>query len=121
MLTIFFEGMRLEIKKDNSIKAINLSHEIGQAIVWNNKIIVRFELGGSSTPERNIICLNEAGEQIWQIRDPDEWRTGKKFSPRDLFGYLWVDNNSNIWARGRESEYRLNPKNGDILEEVYTK
>ncbi len=99
-----------------------MDHEIGDALVVGNQyIVVRFKAEGEKTPDRNIVCVNDVGEILWRIQDPDEWRTGKKFFRRDLFVGIGVDKKENFWASGGESTYRVDIKTGKILEEIYTK
>lgn len=121
MLKASFEKSILVIEKEEIRKKIDLKYEIGEVLCSGNKILVRFKALGEKTPDRNIICLDDEGHQIWQIRDPDEWRTGKKFRRRDLYVGMGFDADNKLWASGGQSDYRIDLNNGDILEEVFTK
>lgn len=122
MLKSKFNKSILEIKTENGDQHLDLEHEIGDVLATNDEqIIIRFELVGSATPDRNVICLDKFGKTIWRVQDPGMWRVGKKIWPRDLFGGIAFDNEGNLWASGRESRFRIDVKNGQILEEIYTK
>ena len=121
MRKISAQGVCLKIDGGDDVRTIDLGYEIGQVVELEGKIIVRFQLRGEKTPDRNIVCLASNGDQIWQVQDPDEYRTGKKFEPRDLFGGIWINERKELWAGGRSSDFLIDLRSGRILKEEFTK
>ena len=122
MIRSKFNGSVLEINTDDGIRRIDLGHEIGNILTTTEEnVIVRFELVGSATPERNIMSLDKYGNTVWRVEDPGMWRVGREIWPTDHFGGMGFDEKGDLWASGGESRYRIDSKTGKILEEIYTK
>lgn len=121
MKKVRYEGNKVFIASSHGEIAKRFDNEIAQILDIEQGCVVLFKLEGEKTPERNIICLDDAGKLLWQVQDPDEWRTGKKFTPRDLFYAVWLNDSGALWAGGRSSHFRIDAATGKILEEVYTK
>ncbi len=135
MITASHAGSILTITRNAEKKSIDLKFKIGQVLVVEEKVMVRFECVGKDTPGRNVLCLNSEGEKVWQIEEPATWRTAlwKTYNEandltkrsegirRDFLNGVWMDKDGSLWAGGGESIYRINMETGKILEEVYTK
>lgn len=122
MIATKFDGAVLEVNTDHGNRRFDLGHKIGSVLTTSDDyIIVRFDLVGAATPERNIICLDKSGKNLWTVEDPGIWRVGKKSWPSDQFGSMTFNKNGDLWAHGGESKYRIDIKTGKILEEIYTK
>lgn len=121
MAKIYSEGSKLIIE-DAKNRVIDLKHFIGDILpLSDGRILVRFGIKGEQTPDRNIVCLDQSGKELWRVEDPDMWRVGRTFPTRDLYGGIGFDSEGNLWASGRESRYRIDVNTGKILEEIYTK
>ena len=121
MVKVFFAREILNISQGDQSKKLNLKHEIGDVLCRGERIFVRFKAVGYKTPERNIICLGVDGKMLWQVQDPDQWRTGQKYSNADIYVGMGFDDSGSLWVAGGQSRYRIDMVTGKILEEVYTK
>lgn len=133
-LTVIHEGSVLTILSAQRRRAVDLKFEIGNILIRKEKIVVRFKCVGDATPVRNVLCLNSAGQKVWQIEEPATWRTALWQTyreandtdnvigiRRDYLSGVGFDKDGNLWAGGAESRYRVDIETGKILEEIYTK
>ena len=115
-----FNNKILTMITNNKVVTKKMSGLIGQTILCDNKVIVRLKVT-EETEELNVLCLNSDGGIVWQVQDPDMWRTGKRYEFSDLFGFIWIEEDGSLWGRGGQSVYQIDKETGKILQEVFTK
>ena len=59
---------------------INVGHKVWKILSDDNRIIVLVDpekLYDTELNNRNVLCFNEQGKVLWQVEDPDIYRSGK--------------------------------------------
>ena len=79
---VFFEGRNLTIVHEiGTQKRINIGVTIYKAIFTSKHIVLLLsweELNGTEFHNRNIICLDEAGQMLWRIVNQDTLSISKE-------------------------------------------
>ena len=82
---VFFEGRNLTIVHEiGTQKRINIGATIYKAIFTSKHIVLLLsweELNGTEFHNRNIICLDEQGKEVWRIENPDLVSLSKERTP----------------------------------------
>lgn len=113
------EGSRLLLKKNGTEHMIDLQHRIWLACKHNDRIYVLFDPSSNAdVPESNIVCLNEDGDHIWSVENPNR---AESLGERIRFDSMGFYDDSTLYARGRSSDYWIDSNTGKITRSVWTK
>ncbi|MBI3313950.1 MAG: hypothetical protein HYZ83_06920 [Candidatus Omnitrophica bacterium] len=98
---------------------------IYELILFQNRALVLIDTLGkkNATTEknRNVFCLNEKAELLWQIQDPDTFRPGLSKSESPFTG-IYIDKEGRLRARNWDSHgYAIDVNTGELLEAHWTK
>ena len=97
---IYFNEQILTIDSSQGIKRIDLGQKIEEILLFADRIFVRFEpegLYGTEFYNRNIVCLDENGAQLWRVEDPDWYRSGKEKTENP---FVWMSSSERGVLRG---------------------
>ena len=86
---VSFNNQTLIINTSQGTKEIVLACKIRQAFVFANRLFIRFDAGcfeGTEFYNRNIVCLDEQGKELWKVEDPDWYRSGKERTENPFVG-----------------------------------
>ena len=102
-------------KENNSFKFEN---DIQQSIIKNNYIFVLIK---SRDVNRNVYCLNESGNIIWQIEDPDLKRPNKITTDSPFTWIQFVDDFKLQAFNWDSHKYEVDINTGLLKNPVWTK
>ena len=77
---VIFKGTQLMIDRNGAHRKIEVGVTIYDVVFMDKYIVVLLsweELANTDGYNRNILCWNEEGEQLWRVEDPDWYRSGK--------------------------------------------
>lgn len=116
-----FKDKKLIIESSNGVFIKDFNLGIAEVVVHMNKILVLLKLVRGNKENRNIFCINENGDTVWQIKDPDDYNpyvdksdaafTGIRISPD---GKLLANN----W---NSSVYEVDINTGNLSNPRWTK
>ena len=120
------EGKKLIIVSSNGTCIKSFNQEIAETIIHDNKIFVKLKLVQGDKENRNIFCLNEKGEVLWRVQDPDDyWSqiTKKTIKAHARFTGIAIKNKEDvITAYNCDSHiYNIDLETGKILSAKWTK
>lgn len=91
---------------------VKFNHQISENLIWDdNHIIVRFSVPQGTVHNRNVVAIDDDGNEIWQI--PEAPR------PQEDNPYISIyKEDGELWARCYwDRAYRVNPNTGELLDE----
>ncbi len=122
------------VSQDNP-KKIVISNEKGEShshvfaedifkyLNFDNKVIVALNYMDHSKTlgNRNVFCLNDKAQVLWQIQDPDE-RAGDGKQSRAPFSGILVTEKGGLRATNWDSNYyEVDIETGKLLDSHWTK
>ena len=92
---VTFKGQQLVIKHNGQQRETEIGITIYDVVFIDNYVIVLLsweELANTDVYNRNILCLDKEGEQLWRVEDPDWYRSGKVKTEAPFTSIRIVDN-----------------------------
>ena len=125
----FFEKNRLVIQGKYGEKVLSLDRNINQVVAYDDNVFVLWhDLGQSHDPKgnQNILCVNEKGETVWVVEDPDEYEKrchGRKKKTYSPFMNIFFDNDRGtlVACNWRDTNYDVDPETGKIVADKWVK
>ena len=116
---VTFEGKNLIIESSSGTFIKNFNVEIDEAIIHMHKIFVTLKLVRYYRDNRNVFCLNENGDILWQIQDPDTYRAGLPKSDSPFAGII-ITEDGKLRAVGVDSwRYDVDMETGKLSNVEY--
>lgn len=105
-------------KAEFSGNVITFAYEIEQVLSFEDTFIVLLAIPEDSDEINNIYCLDQNGRKLWQAEDLNVWRKGMLNLPYEV---MEIKDEELYAADFYGRHYKINPKNGKILECILKK
>ncbi|GEM_PF-3829417 len=119
------EGRKLIMVSSNGTFIKDFNQEIAETIIHIDKIFIKLKLVQGDKENRNIFCLNEKMEILWQVQDPDDyWSHIAKHAIKThaRFTGIRITPEGKLIANNVDSHiYALDLETGEILSAEYTR
>jgi len=116
---IVFLGNKLMISGQDGMIEREFQRDIKEEVECQDKIFIRIKYVKGDR-NNNILCLNEKGEILWQIQDPDELSKSGKKTDSPFVG-LYIRNGVIRAANWNSFDYDINLENGKLSNPEFTK
>lgn len=94
--------------------------DVHEVFLWHNKLLVRTQVPKGEKFNRNIFCLNEKGEILWQIQDPDERNSVVKKTDSPFVG-IYTKKEALRVANWNSYDYDVDLNTGNISNAEFSK
>lgn len=113
-------GTKIMIEATEGIFERDFKDKITEVLTVSDRILVRLNIE-SGSGNRNIFCLNERGEVLWQIQDSDTYRPGLPKSEAPFTGMRVTEDGKVRVSNWDSHGYELDMETGRLSEARWTK